>query len=81
MLFVRYRATEDFVEQFLFCCPLAKHTTRKEYISSKGVRKGGVGVKTLGFGGNLHYRLRPETVSPLFADLSSTTHVYDCVWR
>jgi len=27
---VRYRATEDYVEQSLFCCPLAKHTTRKE---------------------------------------------------
>jgi len=25
---VRYRATEDYVEQFLFCCPLVKHTTR-----------------------------------------------------
>jgi len=24
MLFVRYRATEDYVEQFLICCPLAK---------------------------------------------------------
>jgi len=30
MLFVRYRATEDYGEQLLFCCPLAKHTTRKE---------------------------------------------------
>jgi len=29
----------------------------------------------LGFNGNLGYRLRPETISPLFADLSSTTHV------
>jgi len=27
------------------------------------------------FGGNLGYRLRPETISPQFADLSSTTHV------
>jgi len=26
------------------------------------------------FGGNLGYRLRPETISPLFADRSS------CVW-
>jgi len=25
--------------------------------------------------GNLRYRLRPETISPLSADLSSTTHV------
>jgi len=25
--------------------------------------------------GNPGYRLRPETISPLFADLSSTTHV------
>jgi len=25
----------------------------------------------LGFGGNLRYRLHPETISPLFADLSS----------
>jgi len=29
----------------------------------------------LRFDGNLRYRLRPETTSPLFADLSSTTHV------
>jgi len=29
----------------------------------------------IGFGGNLSYRLHPETISPLFADLSSTTHV------
>jgi len=27
------------------------------------------------FGGNLRYRLRPEAISPLSADLSSTTHV------
>jgi len=27
------------------------------------------------FGGNLRHRLRPETISPLSADLSSTTHV------
>jgi len=27
------------------------------------------------FGGSLGYRLRPETISPHFADLSSTTHV------
>jgi len=29
----------------------------------------------LGFGGNLGYRLHPETIPPHFADLSSTTHV------
>jgi len=29
----------------------------------------------LGFGGNLGYCLHPETISPLFADISSTTHV------
>jgi len=28
----------------------------------------------IGFGGNLGYCLRPETISPLFADFSSTTH-------
>jgi len=33
------------------------------------------------FCGNPGYRLRPETISPLFADLSSTTHVWDCVPR
>jgi len=27
------------------------------------------------FHGNLRYRLRPETTSPHFADVSSTTHV------
>jgi len=27
------------------------------------------------FGGNLSYRLRPETISPISADLSCTTHV------
>jgi len=26
------------------------------------------------FGGYLRYRLRPETISPLSADLSRTTH-------
>jgi len=35
----------------------------------------------IGFGGYLCYHLRPETISPLFADLSSTTHVQDCVPR
>jgi len=29
----------------------------------------------VGFAGNLRYRLRPETISPLFADLPSTTYV------
>jgi len=29
----------------------------------------------LGFGGSLGYRLHPETISPHFADLSSTAHV------
>jgi len=29
----------------------------------------------IGFGGNLGYRLRPETISPHFADLPSTKHV------
>jgi len=29
MVFVRYRASEHYVEQFLFRCPLAKHTTSK----------------------------------------------------
>jgi len=29
MVFVRYRATEDYVEQFLFSRSLAKHTTGK----------------------------------------------------
>jgi len=32
MLFVRYSTTEDYVEQLLFCCPLAKHTIRKEML-------------------------------------------------
>jgi len=27
------------------------------------------------YGRNLRYRLRPETISPISADLSSTTHV------
>jgi len=29
----------------------------------------------LDFGGNLRYRLRPEAISPLFADLSCTAHI------
>jgi len=29
----------------------------------------------MGFGGNLGYRLHPESISPFFANLSSTTHV------
>jgi len=28
MVFVQYRVTEDYIKQFLFCCPLAKHTTK-----------------------------------------------------
>jgi len=32
-------------------------------------------LKVLGFGGNLGYRLHPESISTLFADLFSTTHV------
>jgi len=32
-------------------------------------------VIIIGFGGNLGYRLHPETISPLFAELSSTAHV------
>jgi len=32
-------------------------------------------VNTVGFRGNLRYRLRPDTISPIFADTSSTTHV------
>jgi len=35
----------------------------------------------IGFGGNLGYRLHPETISPLFADLSFAAHVQDCVLR
>jgi len=31
--------------------------------------------KYLGFGGNLGYRLHPETISPRSADLSCTMHV------
>jgi len=30
IVFVRYRATEVYVEQIFFCCPLVKHTARKE---------------------------------------------------
>jgi len=30
MVFVRYRVTEYYVKQFLFCRPLAKHTTGKK---------------------------------------------------
>jgi len=40
-----------------------------------------IGPKSLGFAGNLRYRLRPETISPLFAEFASTTHAYDCVPR
>jgi len=29
----------------------------------------------IGFDRNLGYRLHPETISPLFADLSSTTYI------
>jgi len=32
-------------------------------------------IITVDFGGDLRYRLRPETISPLSADLSCTTHV------
>jgi len=32
IMFVRYRAPEDYVEQFFSCCPLAKHTTRKDMV-------------------------------------------------
>jgi len=32
-------------------------------------------IITVCFGGNLGYRLHPETISPLFADNSPTAHV------
>jgi len=38
-------------------------------------------VITIGFGRNLGYHLRTETISPLFADLSFIMHVLDCVRR
>jgi len=41
-------------------------------ISSKIVNRPKLIIR---FGGNLRYRLRPETISPLSEDLSSTTHV------
>jgi len=34
--------------------------------------------KCLGFGGNLGYCLHPGNISPLFAELSFTTHVDLC---
>jgi len=41
----------------------------------QGTLEMGQKVMIIGFCGNLDYRLHPETISPLFADLSSTTHV------
>jgi len=41
-------------------------------ISSKIVNGPNVIIR---FGGNLRYHLRPDTISPLSADLSYTTHV------
>jgi len=38
-----------------------------------------MGQKVIGFCGNLGYRLHPETISQLSADLLSTSHVYGCV--
>jgi len=35
----------------------------------------GLKSNNIDFGRNLGYRLHPETISPLFADLSSTMHV------
>jgi len=32
MVFTRYRATEDYVEQFFLCRPLAKRVTRNEML-------------------------------------------------
>jgi len=37
-------------------------------------------VIILGFGGNLGYRLHPDTISPLFADLSSTIRMFKIVF-
>jgi len=34
MVFMRYRATEDYVEQYMFCRPFAKHTTGKEMLKA-----------------------------------------------
>ena len=34
MLFMRYRVIEDYLEQFIFCCPLAKHTTGEEMLNT-----------------------------------------------
>jgi len=33
VVFVQCHATEDYVKQFLFCCPLAKDATGKKYLS------------------------------------------------
>jgi len=41
----------------------------------QGTLQLGQKVITMGFGRNLGYRLRTETISPLSADLSSTTHI------
>ena len=41
----------------------------------QGTLQTGKKVIIIGFGGNLGYRLHPETISPLFADLLSTTHL------
>jgi len=41
----------------------------------QGTLQMGQKVIIIGFGRNQGYRLPPETISPRFADLSSTTHV------
>jgi len=41
---------------------------------SRNIVNGQKGI-IIGFGKNLGYRLHQETISPLFADLSSTTHI------
>jgi len=35
----------------------------------------------IGFGWNLDYRLDPEIISPLFADLSSALRIFEIVFR
>jgi len=69
-----YLRKRDSLFSHTFClliCRLNANNTEKIACKFKGTLQ--LGQK--GFGGNLGYRLRPETISPLFADHSSTSCV------
>jgi len=73
-----YLRKGDYCFRILFACLFVDfmQIPRNEFACRfQGTLQTGKKVIIIGFGGNLGYRLHPETISPLFADLLSTTHL------